>query len=89
MKYQLSNVEKRAISSSKLVYRLNINKKLGSKNLTEWLFKRYEVKKKDNVLELGCGIGKHVLRHSKIIGKEGLVFATDYSKKSLQNLKKI
>lgn len=88
MKYHLSNVEKRAISSSKLVNRLNINKKLGTKDLTKWLFQRYRIKKDDKILELGCGIGKHVLMHSKIVGKKGLIFATDYSEKSLQTLKK-
>jgi len=88
MKFQLSKVEKRAVSSSKLVNRLDLNKKLGSKDLSKWLFKRYKIKKNEKILELGCGIGKHVLKHSKIIGKKGLVFATDYSKKSLLNLKK-
>ena len=39
MKSQLSIVEKRAISSTNLQNELNLNKKLGSKDLTEWLFK--------------------------------------------------
>ena len=45
MKSQLSIVEKRAISSTNLQNRLNLNKKLGSKDLTEWLFQRYRIKK--------------------------------------------
>lgn len=88
MKGQLSVVEKRAISSKKLQNRLNLNKKLGSKDLTKWLFDRYKIKKNDSILELGCGIGNHVLTHSKIIGKNGVVLATDYSSKSLKVLKK-
>ena len=40
MKSQLSIVEKRAISSTNLQNRLNLNKKLGSKDLTEWLFQK-------------------------------------------------
>ena len=69
MKSQLSIVEKRAISSKKLQNRLNLNSKLGSKDLTKWLFDRYKIKKNDIILELGCGIGNHVLKHSKIVGK--------------------
>ena len=88
MKSQLSIVEKRAISSKKLQNRLNLNSKLGSKDLTKWLFDRYKIKKNDIILELGCGIGNHVLKHSKIIGKNGLVLATDYSSESLNVLKK-
>ena len=88
MKSQLSIVEKRAISSKKLQNRLNLNSKLGSKDLTKWLFERYKIKKNDVILELGCGIGNHVLKHSKIVEKNGLVLATDYSGKSLRVLKK-
>ena len=88
MKSQLSIVEKRAVSSQKLQNRLNINSKLGSKDLTKWLFDRYKIKKNDIILELGCGIGSHVIKQSKIIGKNGLIIATDYSSKSLKELKK-
>ena len=88
MKSQLSIVEKRAISSKNLQNRLSFNKKLGSKDLTEWLFKRYKTKKNEIILELGCGVGNHVLKQAKIIKSKGLVIATDYSKKSLEILKK-
>ena len=74
MKSQLSIVEKRAISSKKLQNRLNLNSKLGSKDLTKWLFERYKIKKNDVILELGCGIGNHVLKHSKIVEKNGLYY---------------
>ncbi len=88
MKSQLSIVEKRAISSKKLQNRLNLNKKLGSKDLTKWLFSKYQINKNDKILELGCGVGNHVLKQSKIVGKKGLILATDYSNKSLKILKK-
>ena len=88
MKSQLSIVEKRAISSTNLQNRINLNKKLGSKDLTEWLFQRYKIKKNDKILELGCGVGNHVIKQSKIIKNKGLVLATDYSAKSLNVLKK-
>ena len=78
MKSQLSIVEKRAVSSKKLQNRINLNKKLGSKDLTEWLFQRYKIKKNDSILELGCGVGNHILKEIKIIKKNGFILATDY-----------
>lgn len=88
MKSKLSKVGKKAISSNNLQNRLDINKKLGSKDLTQWLFKRYKIKKNDIILELGCGRGNHVIKESKIIGNKGYIVATDLSKKSLNVLKK-
>ena len=88
MKSKLSKVGKKAISSKNLQNRLNINKKLGSNDLTKWLFKRYKIKRNDKILELGCGRGNHVIKESKIIGAKGFVLGTDLSKKSLNVLKK-
>jgi len=88
MKSELSIVEKRAISSTNLQNRINLNKKLGSKDLTKWLFQRYKVKKNDTILELGCGVGNHVIKQAKIIKNKGSILATDYSAKSLNVLKK-
>ena len=85
MKSQLSIVEKRAISSKNLQNtELNINKKLGSKDLTKWLFSKYQINKNDKILELGCGVGNHVVKQSKIVGNKGLILATDYSKSLLK-----
>ena len=88
MKSQLSIIEKKAISSQNLQNRLSINKKLGSKDLTKWLFSKYKIKKKEKILELGCGIGSHVVKESKIVGYRGYILAIDYSKKSLKVLQK-
>ena len=88
MNSKLSKVGKKAISSKNLQNRLNINKKLGSNDLTKWLFKRYKIKKNDKILELGCGRGNHVIKESKIIGAKGFILGTDLSKKSLNFLKK-
>ena len=88
MNTKLSKVEKKAISSKNLQNRLNINKRLGSNDLTKWLFKRYKIKKNDKILELGCGRGNHVIKESKIIGDKGFILGTDLSKKSLNVLKK-
>ena len=88
MNTKLSKVGKKAISSKNLQNRLDINKKLGSKDLTKWLFKRYKIKKKDIILELGCGRGNHVIKELKLVGSKGFILATDLSKKSLNTLKK-
>ena len=88
MKSQLSIVEKRAVSSQNLQNRLNFNRKLSSKDLTKWLFKRYKIRKNEFILELGCGVGNHVLKEAKIVKQKGLILATDYSKQSLEVLKK-
>ena len=88
MKSKLSKVGKKAISSKNLQNRLNINKKLGSNDLTKWLFKRYKIKRNDEILELGCGRGNHILKESKIVGNKGFILGTDLSKKSLSVLKK-
>ena len=88
MNPKLSKVGKKAISSKNLQNRLNINKKLGSNDLTSWLFKRYKIKKNDRILELGCGRGNHVIKEAKIIGARGFILGTDLSQKSLNVLKK-
>ena len=53
MKSQLSIIEKKAISSQNLQNRLSINKKLGSKDLTKWLFSKYKIKKKRKNFRVG------------------------------------
>ena len=88
MNSKLSKVGKKAISSKNLQNRLNINKKLGSNDLTKWLFKRYKIHRNDKILELGCGRGNHVLKESKIVGAKGFILGTDLSNKSLNFLKK-
>ena len=85
---KISNiVRKRSISSDNLKNRLNLNKKLGSVDLTSWLFKRYKIKKNDFILEVGCGMGQHVKIEEKIIGTKGFILASDISRKSLNNIK--
>ncbi|MBD1162849.1 methyltransferase domain-containing protein [Pelagibacterales bacterium SAG-MED12] len=83
-----NTVKKRSISSNKLKKRLDINKKLGSVDLTSWLFKRYKINKGDFILEIGCGVGQHIKIEKKIVGKKGFILATDISGKSLKNIKK-
>ena len=65
MNSKLSKVGKKAISSKNLQNRLNINKKLGSNDLTKWLFKRYKIHRNDKILELGCGRGKSCTQRIK------------------------
>ena len=42
--------------------------------------KRAELCDGQNILELGCGVGDHVLKEAKIVKKKGLILATDYSR---------
>ena len=82
-----NTVKNRSISSNKLRNRLDINKKLGTVDLTSWLFKRYKIKRNDFILEVGCGMGQHVNIEKNIIGKKGFILASDISMKSLKNIK--
>ncbi len=82
-----TTIKNRSISSNKLKKRLNINKKLGTKDLSSWLFRRYNINKGDYILEVGCGVGQHINIEKKIIGKKGFILATDISGKSLINIK--
>ena len=75
-----------ASSSHNLNNRIDINNKYSKKNLTDWLFNKYVLKKNMKILEIGCGLGQHVVIYSKIIKSKGLVLATDISEKSLKNL---
>ena len=88
MKSQLSIVEKRAVSSQNLQNRLNFNKKLSSKDLTKWLFKRYKIRKNEFILELGCGVGNHVLKEAKIVKQKRSNFSNRLFKTIIRNFKK-
>tara|TARA_Y200000002_G_C22562483_1_gene613085 strand:+ start:85 stop:864 length:780 start_codon:yes stop_codon:yes gene_type:complete len=81
-------IKDRAISSKMLRNRLNLNKKISSKDLHSWQFSRMEFKKGENILDLGCGTGKQSLKISSIVGKQGKVCAIDLSKESIQKLRK-
>ena len=82
-----TTIKNRSISSNKLKKRLNINKKLGTKDLSSWLFRRYNINKGDYILEVGCGVGQQINIEKKIIEKKGFILATDISGKSLINIK--
>ena len=87
-KIYLSSIKKKASSSSALSKRLDVNKKYSKKDLTEWLFSKYNLKKNFNILEVGCGLGQHVIKESNIIGTKGYILAIDNSKESISELNK-
>jgi len=83
-----NSIKKKASSSISLSNRLDVNKKYSKKDLTEWLFSKYRIKKNFKILEVGAGLGQHVLKESKIISSNGYILAVDNSKKSILNIKR-
>lgn len=87
-KIYLNSIKKKASSSLALSKRLDVNNRYSKKDLTKWLFSKYKLKKNFNILEVGCGLGQHVIKESKLIGPKGYVLAIDNSKKSILELNK-
>lgn len=81
-------IKHRAISSAFLSTRLNLNKKISSRDLHTWQFTHMKFAKGENILDLGCGTGKQSLKISSIIGNKSKVCAIDISKESIDKLRK-
>ena len=86
IKYTKS-IKLKASSSKALSNRLNVNKKYSKKDLSKWLFQKYKIKKNFKILEVGAGLGQHVIKESKIVGRKGFILAVDNSSKSLSYIK--
>jgi len=52
----------------------------------EKLVKHIGIQKKHKMLDFGCGKGNYTIPAAKVVGKEGLVYATDKDKKALGKL---
>lgn len=52
----------------------------------EKLLKRIGMKKKQKVLDFGCGEGNYTIPAARVVGKEGLVYASDKDKGALDKL---
>jgi SAM-dependent methyltransferase len=80
------DIKDKAVSTSSLNTRIDINKKYQSKNFEQWLFKRLNVVPGEHVLDVGCGTGAQSLRFLDMIGAQGSVSAIDLSQASVEQL---
>ncbi len=93
----LNKIKNRAVSSSFLKNRINFNKKFQKSDFKSWQYKVYKkiIKKyikKENIsnikiLDVGAGDGLQVSQFVKIFNNPE-IWCLDYSKKSLNSLKK-
>lgn len=79
-------IRDRAISSSSLVTRLELNRKYQSKNFHQWLHKRLGVSPGEKILDVGCGTGAQALQFLEDVGPSGTVSALDISASSVAQL---
>ncbi|MDP7115614.1 MAG: class I SAM-dependent methyltransferase [Candidatus Woesearchaeota archaeon] len=64
--------------------RIQTNQSFGDANLTSWLIPKLNLKKEDNLFDLGCGTGNHLLSFAKEIQTEFACTGADLSGKSLK-----
>ncbi len=55
----------------------------------ELLFKKFDIKQGEYILDLGCGRGDYSIRFANAVGKTGLVCAVDKSEEEIENLSRI
>ena len=79
--------KRRAISSSDLKMRLDLNKKYQSKDFQSWLRKRLAVKNGEQILDVGCGTGAQTIPMAEDAGIHGKVISLDISSDSIEVLK--
>jgi len=78
---------RRAISSTDLQMRLDINKKCQSKDFQAWVRKRLAVRTGEQILDVGCGTGAQTLFMAEDAGESGRITSFDISKESIESLK--
>ena len=79
--------KRRAISSSDLKMRLDLNKKYQSKDFQVWLRKRLAIKNGEQILDVGCGTGAQSIPMAEDAGTHGRVVSLDISSDSIEVLK--
>lgn len=80
------DVRERAVSTSNLDTRIDLNRKYQSVDFTEWHMRRLDVRRGEKILDVGCGTGNQSLRFLRDIGPAGRVSALDISPSSVATL---
>jgi ubiquinone/menaquinone biosynthesis C-methylase UbiE len=78
--------KERAISSTDLKMRLDMNKKYQDRDFSAWLRKRLNIRNGENILDVGCGTGAQSLFMLEDVGNTGSVVALDISNESVKAL---
>lgn len=79
-------LQERATSTNSLEVRLQLNNKFSSTNFQDWLMKKYNVQRGQDILDVGCGEGAQAIPFAELVGEAGSVSATDISDSSIEKL---
>ena len=75
-------------TSSSLSRRIEAHKKYSKLEINEWILGIINLRKREKVLDIGCGTGKQSIPYKKIVGEKGLVIATDISAEIIEQAEK-
>ncbi len=78
---------RRAIDTSHLEKRIEINRAYSSANFDEWLLSHLKVNAGEDILDVGCGSGSQTIPFATLVGPTGSVSALDISSESIDLLK--
>jgi len=73
--------------SGALDYRIYVHKNFSKADFDKWILDNLDLRKGLNVLDIGCGSGKHLFSIADEIGPEGQVVGADISDESLAKCK--
>lgn len=74
-------------TDKKLSSRINVHGQLAEKDIDPWILQLANVKKGENILDVGCGNGKQVVSFGKVLDNTGELVASDVSAELLGNAK--
>lgn len=72
--------------SQALEQRISAHERFGDQDLNQWIFEHLVVDSGQEILDLGCGVGKQSLPLAKSIGGDGRVISVDIAADSLTTL---
>ena len=68
--------------------RIRINRKYDNLNLREWVGKKFNIKSRDKILDIGCGNGNFIDLFVKKVNSNGVVFGVDKNQALLNVIRK-